>query len=336
MFEKLTSLELLFEGWYDFRRGKRKRKDIQVFEWFLEDNIFKLQEELLSLTYTHDPYVQFHVSDPKQRCISKSSVKDRLVQQVVYTALSDVFDQTLYYHSLSSRLGKGTHLGISTLQKMIRKVSGNGTRHCYALKIDTRRFFDSIDHAILKELIRRRVLDEKALKIIDTIIDGFCVKPGVGVPLGNVTSQLFANIYLHELDTFIKHGLQERFYLRFCDDFIILSSDEHYLRMLIGVIRKFLKETLLLDLHPKKVTVRKLSQGIDFVGYVLFAKYILLRTCSRHRMQRRLREAYVQYLDGEITSASMDQRLQSYLGMLSHANQHQLAQALKNAYWVRR
>jgi len=161
------------------------------------------------------------------------------------------------------------------------------------------------------------------------------VTKSVGIPLGNVTSQLFANIYLHELDLFIKHTLQERFYLRYCDDFIILSTDVHYLRSLISIIGDFLKKNLRLELHPKKVTVRRLSQGIDFVGYVLFSKYILLRTRTKQRMKRQLNEAYVQYLRGDITPVAMDQRLQSYLGILSHANQHIVSQTIKNAFWIR-
>lgn len=331
----MTSLSHLFECWYYFRRGKRKRKDVQFFERYLEDNIFQLREDLITFQYRHDRYEHFYVSDPKQRHISKATVRDRLVHQMVYAVLTDVFDKTLFFHSLSSRSGKGTHLGVIQLRKMIRKVSKNGTAHCYALKMDIRRFFDSIDHGILKRLIRRTVLDEKALIIIDRIIDGFMVTKGVGIPLGNVTSQLFANLYLHELDTFIKHALQERFYLRYCDDFIILSTDVHYLRSLISIIGDFLKKNLRLELHPKKVTVRKLSQGIDFVGYVLFSKYILLRNRTKQRMKRRLNEAYVRYLQGDITPVAMDQRLQSYLGILSHANQHIVSQTIKNAYWVR-
>jgi len=335
LFEKMISLSHLFDCWTYFRRGKRKRKDIQQFERYLEDNIFQLREDLVSFRYQHDRYEHFYVSDPKQRRISKATVRDRLVHQMVYAVLTEVFDKTLFFHSLSSRLGKGTHVGVSQLHKMIRKVSGNGVRHCYALKMDIKRFFDSINHGILKGLIRKTVLDEKALKIIDRIIDGFMVTKGVGIPLGNVTSQLFANIYLHELDTFIKHSLKEPFYLRYCDDFIIVSTDVHYLRSLVATIGDFLKKHLRLELHPKKVIVKKLSQGIDFVGYVIFSKYILLRTRTSQRMKRRLNEAYVQYLQGDINSTAMDQRLQSYLGILSHANQYALSEALKNAYWVR-
>ncbi len=225
------------------------------------------------------------------------------------------------------------------LHRMIRKVSANGKQPCYALKMDIKRFFDTINHQILKTLIRKNIADEKVLKIIDTIIDSFKVSSGpsgsVGIPLGNATSQLFANVYLHELDDFIKQELRERYYLRYCDDFIILSNDQNHLESLIFPIREFLIKKLQLDLHPKKLIIRKLTQGIDFVGYVLFFKHTLVRTRTKQRMKKRLKEAYEIYLQGRIDDVSLDQRLQSYLGILSHANQHTLSQAVKNAYWVR-
>ena len=201
--------------------------------------------------------------------------------------------------------------------------------------MDVRRFFDAIDHKILKTLIRKNIQDLRVLKIVDIIIDSFEIKQSVGIPLGNVTSQLFANIYLHELDDFIKQTLREPDYLRFCDDFIILSSDESHLKSLIPVIQDFLTKNLHLELHPRKVLIRKLIQGIDFVGYVLFPHHRLVRTRTKQRMKKKLREAYGDYLNGEMDRIQMDQRLQSYLGILSHANQHTLAQAAKNAYWVR-
>ncbi len=332
----MTSLSHLFHSWNHFKRGKHKRKDIQDFERHLEDQIFNLQDDLVTLRYRHDRYDQFYVNDPKQRQISKATVKDRLVHQAVYSIMSEVFDKKFIFHSLSSRIGKGTHKGVAYLQRMIRKVSANGTRHCYSLKMDVKRFFDSIDHKILKNLIRKNIHDERALKIIDIIIDSFHVKiRGKGIPLGNVTSQLFANIYLHELDMFIKHTLRERYYLRYCDDFIILSSDEHYLRCVIADTGEFLSKHLQLELHPKKIILRKLSTGVDFIGYIFFAHHTLLRSCTKKRMYKRLKTTYEHLLNNQIECFAMDQQLQSYLGILSHANQFTLSQALKNAYWIR-
>jgi len=300
--------------------------------------MFQLQRDLVTFQYLHAPYHQFYVTDPKQRHISKASVRDRLVHQVVYDILNEVLDKKFIFHSLSSRLEKGTHVGIIQLHQMIRKISINGTGPCYALKMDIRRFFDTVDHRILKILLRKNIKDDNVLKTTEMIIDSFKIKKGdrnVGIPLGNVTSQLFANIYLHELDDFMKQKLKERFYLRYCDDFIILSNNRSHLDGLIVTIRNFLAETLQLELHPKKVIIKKLNQGIDFVGYVLFERYMLLRARTKQRMKRRLKEAYENYFIGKISAASLDQRLQSYLGILSHANQHELSMALKNAYWIR-
>lgn len=335
LFDKMTSLSHIFACWDQFKRGKRKRKDVQSFERHLEDNIFQLQHDLTSFQYLHAPYEQFYVTDPKQRHISKATVRDRLVHQVVYDTLTEILDKQFIFHSLSSRIGKGTHIGVTQLVQMIRKVSKNGTQPCYALKMDIRRFFDSVDHKILKNLLRKNIRDVNVLKTTDMIIDSFKLIGEVGIPLGNVTSQLFANVYLHKLDDFIKQELIEKYYLRYCDDFIVLSNDKTHLTSLITSIRDFLTKNLRLELHPKKVIIRKLSQGIDFVGYVLFENHVLMRTRSKQRMKRRLKAAYEDHLIGKIDAAPMDQRLQSYLGMLSHANQHTLSQAIKNAYWVR-
>lgn len=333
----MTSLDHIFQCWDQFKRGKRKRKDVQSFERYLEDHIFQLQQELATLQYQHGSYEQFYVTDPKQRHISKASVRDRLVHQVVYDSLTHFFDKKFIFHSLSCRLEKGIHVGVTQLQQMIRKMSKNGNLPCYALKMDIRRFFDTVDHQILKALLKKSIQDEAVLKLTDMIIDSFRVEKDMttGIPLGNVTSQLFANVYLHELDIFIKQTLREKYYLRYCDDFIILSNNESHLKSLIHSIEAFLSEKLRLELHPRKVTIRKLNNGIDFVGYVIFEKHTLARTKTKQRMKKRLKEGYENCLIGKLDPASMDQKLQSYLGLLSHANEYTLSQVLKNAYWLR-
>ena len=199
------------------------------------------------------------------------------MHQAVFDLLYDYFDKKFIFHSLSSRLGKGTHVGVKQLKGMIKKVSRNGTLPCFALKMDIRKFFDTMDHEILKSLLRKYIRDDKALWLIDSIIDSFIT----GIPLGNVTSQLFANVYLHELDDFVKETLREKYYLRYCDDFIILSTDDTHLKQLVGKIECFLNTVLRLQLHPKKVSIRKLSQGIDFIGTILFEHHTLTRTRTR-------------------------------------------------------
>lgn len=241
----------------------------------------------MTLQYIHGPYEHFCVEDPKRRSISKASVRDRFVHHMVHDLLTGFLDQKMIFHSLASRWGKGIYVGISELRRMIRQVSQNGRGSCYGLKIDIRRFFDTIDHAILKGLLWNSIRDEALFNLIEIIIDSFKIhssqKRAVGLPLGNVTSQLFANLYLHELDVFIKHNLQEKFYLRYCDDFLILSQDEKHLSSQLPMIRNFLADRLKLQLHPQKIILCKLSQGIDFVGYALFEHHILVRTSTKRR-----------------------------------------------------
>lgn len=205
--------------------------------------------------------------------------------------------------------------------------------------MDIRRFFDSIDHKLLKQLIRRHVFDQKLLKLIDQIIDGFHVRQTphgkIGLPPGNVTSQLFANIYLHELDRFVKHTLGRKHYLRYCDDFIFLANSKPELLSLISPIKSFLREELFLELHPQKIILRKLHQGIDFLGVILFEHHKLLRTKTKRRISRKLREGLREFQQGKKSLISMDGRLQSYLGALRHVNQYSYVHYLHNAFGVR-
>lgn len=164
LFMKMISLEHLFQCWNDFKRGKHKRKDIQYFERDLEDNIFLLHEELKTQQYEHLTYEHFRVTDPKQRFISKAIVRDRLVHHMVFNELTAIFDNQFIHLSLSCRKGKGIHFGILHLQRMIKMISYNGTKPCYALKMDIKRFFDTIDHKILKTLIRKRVYDDAEIR----------------------------------------------------------------------------------------------------------------------------------------------------------------------------
>lgn len=154
-----------------------------------------------------------------------------------------------------------------------------------------------------------------------------------GIPIGNLTSQLFANIYLNELDQFIKHELKVRYYIRYTDDFVILSQDYEYLIELIGKIALFLEEELKLDLHPRKVTIRKYTQGVDFLGYIVFPHHTLLRTKTKRRILRKLQQKVGEYNEGLMSRESLEQTFQSYSGVLSHANAFELERKIKNTFW---
>ena len=335
----MIALEHLFLCWEQFRRGKRKRKDVQVFERHLEDEVFELHDALKTATYHHSPYRKFYVFDPKERHISKASIRDRLVHHMIYNVLNAIYEPQFIFHSFSCRVGKGTHIGIQHLNRMLKKSSLNNRRPTYGLKMDVKRFFDTLNHSILKNLLEKQIQDKQVLTLIHVIIDSFKVstdeKGNRGIPLGNVTSQIFSNIYLHELDFFVKHELREPFYLRYCDDFMLISEDSNHLKTLISLIAAFLKEKLDLDIHPKKIILRKWKSGIDFLGYISFPHHQLMRTSTKRRMYRRLKEGNKAFIEEGIDTVSFDQKLQSYLGMLRHANQSFLTETLKNMYWCR-
>ncbi len=326
-------------SWQQFKRGKLKKQDVQHFDRHIEDELFALQEALSTQSYQHGHYQQFYVLDPQRRYISKASVRDRVVHQLLYTTLSTIFGPTFFFHSYSCREGKGTHAGVTQLHKILRKVSKNGTVPCFALKMDIQRFFDSVDHHILKQLLQKRIQDPNLSQLTEHVIDSFTsdkkASSPIGLPLGNVTSQLFANVYLHPLDHFVKHTLRQPYYLRYCDDFILVANHKEELLACVTPIQSFLAKTLKLNLHPRKIILRKLAHGIDFLGYVLFLHHRVLRTTTRRRMQRKLKEKYTAYLKGQVSATHMDQSLQSYLGILKWANAHELSQHLKNAYWIR-
>lgn len=276
---------------------------MQEFEFNLEDNLFQLHHELETKTYQHSNYTRFYIQDPKLRLINKATIKDRVLHHAVFRILYQTFDKSFIFDSYSCRLNKGTHKAVNRLETFCRKLSKNNKRKIFALKCDIRKFFDSIDQDILLELIKNKIKDENATWLIEKIIKSF----PAGLPLGNVTSQLFANIYLNELDQFVKHELKEKYYLRYCDDFLILSENEKSLIKLINPINGFLKTNLNLTFHPNKIILRKHRQGIDFLGYVVRPYCRTLRTKTKRRILKKVEKEKI-----------FNQSLQSYFGVLGH------------------
>lgn len=338
IFGKIVSAENLFSAWGVFKHGKRNKEDVQLFERHLEENIFALRRELVSKTYAHGPYVGFRICDPKPRNIHKALVRDRVLHHAVFSVINPIFEQTFIHTSFSCRIGFGTHKGVDALDCMIRSVGRNGHRQCYVLKCDIRKFFDSVDQVILMQILRKRIKDDDAMQLLEKIIASF-VSPShapterKGLPIGNLTSQLFANIYMNEFDQFVKHTLKVRHYVRYTDDFVVVSDDEAYLHELIPPIATFLKDSLSLELHPQKTTIRKVHQGVDFLGYVILPKHRSVRTKTRRRMFKKLKERVRQRKRDEISDITLMQSFRSYLGVLSHANTYHLTEFLKNQFW---
>lgn len=338
LFDKIALPENLFSAWVDFRRDKGGKDDVMEFERELEHRIFSLSRDLQDESYRHGPYSGFFVCDPKRRHIHKATVRDRVLHHSIMGALYPIFDPLFISQSFSCRVGKGVHKGVECLKSMLRKESLNNTRNCYVLKCDVKKFFDSIDHRILINILGRRIKDEKVMRLLAGIVESYASEQSdlfdhKGVPIGNLTSQLFANVYMDEFDQFMKRDLKVRWYARYTDDFIIVSHDRGYLEALVGRIEEFLDGRLKLKLHPEKVSIRKYSQGIDFLGYVVFPNHVLIRGRTKRRISRRLKEGIEGLNSGVTEKDKVAATLQSYLGALSHANAYRFSEELKNAFW---
>lgn len=313
-YDNIISLENLLEAWKEFSRGKKKKADVQIFEMNLMQNIISLHQDLKTKMYEHSKYEAFNISDPKPRNIHKAKVRDRLLHHALYRKLYPFFDKAFIADSYSCRIGKGTHKAVERFRYFSNKASKNNTKTAWVLKCDIRKFFASIDHNILKQILAEYIIDENVLWLLARVIDSFHTEGGnsVGLPLGNLTSQLLVNIYMNKFDQFVKHKLKAKYYIRYADDFIVLSENKNELEGLLLYIGAFLRTELKLELHPKKVSIKTLASGIDFLGWVNFADHKVLRTATKRRMIKRLKESPTL----ETTN--------SYLGLLKHGNTHKI------------
>jgi len=332
-FRDVISVDNLLKAWQEFKRGKRLKRDVAEFELNLEDNLLDLHKRLASGTWEPDPYQVFFVRDPKLRRIHKASVRDRVLYQAVYRTLYHIFDPGFIHHSFSSRNGKGTHAGVDSFELYVKTVSKNFTRGCYVLKCDIQKFFDSIDQNILFGLIQKKIEDVNLLKLIHKILCSFSTTADKGLPLGNVTSQLFANIYMNELDQYIKRKLKSKHYARYCDDFAVVSESKEDLEKSVGKIQQFCRNRLHLNLHPRKVIIRMIHQGVDFLGYVILPHYRVLRTHTKVRILKKL--GYLNSLAtlGKGDAKYVQDSVQSYLGILTHCSGQKIAEQIERIFW---
>src|SRR3990167_4986477 len=290
-YEDIISVENLLGAWCEFVAGKRGKKDVQEFQYRLMDNILELHEDLREGRYKHGPYVAFKISDPKPRSIHKATVRDRLLHHAIYRQLYSFFERTWIADSYSCRNDKGTHRAMNRFRKFAGQVSLNNTHSCFVLKCDIRKFFASIDQATLIKIIGKYIPDARIVGLIREIVGSFqSTGPGIGLPLGNLTSQLLVNVYMNEFDQHAKHKLKCKNYIRYADDFVILSKDRGWLESLRPRIGEFLNTELHLSLHPDKVYIKTFASGVDFLGWVHFGDHRVFRSASKRRMLRNLAE----------------------------------------------
>ena len=308
------------------RKCKRHRKDVLIFTKDKEENLDKVREDILNLAYEPSEYHYFKVYEPKERQIMALPFYDRVIQHAINNVLEPIFDKRFISQSYACRKGKGMHAASDTLKEWLYEWNKyHPDQPLYAIKADIHHYFQSIDHAILKTEIRKVIKDAGVLALLDRIIDHNGNMPdGVGIPVGNLTSQLFANIYLDALDQFIKHELGVEAYIRYMDDFVILSPDKEQLRSWLARIEQFLREELKLEFNPK-TTILAAKNGIDFVGYKHRATHRKVRKDSIKRIKRTIKKCE----SGKITKEQLQKSIQSWTGHAGHADSYNLRKKIE-------
>jgi retron-type reverse transcriptase len=296
-----------------------------------------LQNELIYETYEQGEYNQFYVYEPKKRLVMALPFRDRVVQWAIHLQVFPIFDNIFYEHSCACRENKGTHYAADQLRHWMRKLDRQ-PGETYFLKADVAKYFYRIDHRVLFEIIKRKIDCKDTLKLIWRIIksdDGeFGIHlgdhhfeegkiKGIGIPIGNLTSQMFANIYLDFLDKFVKHTLRAKHYIRYMDDFIILGKSKKELHTIRQEIEIFLADYLKLELN-NKTTVDNIWNGIDFCGYVTYPPYRKLRKSTKNKMKSRLKYLQRKYYEGEVDINDINASVQSYMGILDHCSSYNL------------
>lgn len=288
LYENLCSYDNLLLAFKKARKRKSKKEYVREFEKDLEENLLLLRVELLLHAYKPKPLETFILRDPKTRKISKSDFHDRVVHHALCNILEPIFDKLFIYDSYANRKGKGTLKALQRFDYFKRKVTRNNTRKGFVLKADVYHYFENVNHNILINIIKRKIKDERIIWMIKQILNNFASQEqGRGMPLGNLTSQFFANIYLNELDQFVKHKLKAKCYIRYVDDFVILDKNVKKLEVFKSKINTFL-ESIKLKLHPEKSVIKNILSGISFLGFRVFYYHKLLKNKNSARVRRKI------------------------------------------------
>ena len=333
LYKQNCTYEKLYYAYLEAAKGKRYRADVLEFTENLEGNLLTLLEELKTHTYKVGAYREFYVYEPKRRLIMALPFRDRVVQWWLYAMLYPVFDKTFISDSYACRRGKGQKAAADRVQHILRQTTTLGGTW-YFLKLDMAKYFYRVVQSTLLEIVARKVKDKEILQLLELIIQGDGTPFGLelcddiseaerisgrGMPIGNLTSQLLANVYLNELDQFCKHVLGIRFYVRYMDDIIIICNSKQELHEILRRISEFLDTRLQLVLN-NKTAIRPVTMGVPFVGLHIWATHRTLRKKSSLRLRRRLLWSSRQYADRKISYESYSATFQSYMGMLKYNN----------------
>lgn len=316
LYPQICTFPALYRAYLLCKRGKRDKDYVTEFERDLEQNLLSLREELAADQWQPGQYSRFFVEDPKRRLINAPEFRDRVVHHAVSALLIQIWDPMFPYDSFACRVGKGTHAAVDRMQQFMRRYPvGSG----YVLQLDVKSYFASIDHEVLIGLVAKRIRDRRFMHVIRQIVKSYEDEPDVGIPLGNLTSQVFANIYLHELDMFAKHDPRIKHYIRYMDDVALVHTDPQQLWSWRDAIGEFLDWTLKLRLHQKKQVLTPIDCGIDYLGYIVYRDHRRVRSRNVHRIYRNIKRMEAGTFDRDPRAS-----IASWIGYAQHADTYGL------------
>ncbi len=315
LFDRIPQFDNLLQAARRAARGKRDRPTVARFEFHLEPELLALKDDLQTLAYQPGVFFTFEVRDPKRRRICAAPFRDRVVHHAICNVLNPIFESRLIADTYACRKGKGSHAAMRRAQHFSR-------RYPYVLKWDIRKYFENIDHHALQTLMARLFKEPRLLTLLSRIIHHAPPQslPGKGVPIGNLTSQHFANLYLGELDHFLKERLRIKGYLRYMDDGLLFAEDKPTLYLWLAEIRQFLRERLQLELKEEVTRVAPVSDGIPFLGFRIYPGVIRLDHRSLHRFRRRVRGWETAYWKGTVSMEELAPSVASLYAHVAHAD----------------
>lgn len=331
LYSQICTYENLELAFNKAKKGKTLKTYVISFEKHLKDNLTELSNELLFHTYQPQPLKTFIIRDPKTRKISKSAFRDRIIHHALCNIIEPILNKIFIYDSYANIKSKGTLKAIERFDYFKRKVSKDNTLNLFVLKADIKHYFDTVNHNRLLSIINKRIKCYRTIWLIKTILNNYSSgEDGIGMPLGNLTSQFFANVYLNELDQFVKHQLKAKYYLRYVDDFVILSRDKKSLSCYQQAINQFLQNQLGLELHPDKSKIIFVNSGINFLGFRLFNHHRLVRKKNLHKFNHKFNQFMKEYSSDQIEPEIIFQSLNGWLAYVKHANTYKYRQKLIN------
>lgn len=325
VYDDAVSFEKLLKAHKKSRCGKREKREVILFELNLENELLRIERELKHGTYKHGKYKEFKIYEPKERIIKSSSYSDRVVHRwYVENFMKPYFVPQFINTSYAGIEQRGMHKASKDVQRAM-KIAKTNWKDYYIVKMDVTKYFQNIDKKILWNILKRKIKDRKLLWLTREIL--LSTEGMKGLPLGNYTSQMFANIYLNELDQYAKHNLKCKYYFRYMDDIVILSKDKQNAQYILNKITNYLKENLRLTLNSK-TKIFKNIQGVNFCGYMINEERLKIRNTSKYRMKRKLKKYTKELKEGKITLTEIQRSIAGWLGYVKHADSYCLRKSM--------